>query len=86
MILEERGYEAKTFIEDIASPDRTFVENTGIVCVPTLTSTAIWAYPTGNCVNAKGVPAVRAGVLPYHLLDEVSKCADFDYRSRCCLS
>ena len=43
-ILRERGYEVKTFIEDVAAPDWSFIESADLVCISTLTSTAVRAY------------------------------------------
>ena len=43
-ILRERGYEVKTFIEDLAAPDWSFIESSDVVCISTITSTAIKAY------------------------------------------
>ncbi len=39
-ILRERGYEVKTFIEDLAAPDWSFIESSDIVCISTITSSA----------------------------------------------
>ena len=50
-ILRERGYEVKVFIEDIAEPDWSFIESSDLVCISTITSTAIKAY--GNRETAK---------------------------------
>ena len=43
-ILRERGYKIKTFIEDLAAPDWSFIESSDIVCISTITSTALKAY------------------------------------------
>jgi uncharacterized integral membrane protein len=47
-ILKEKGFEVKTFIEDISEPDWAFIENSDLVCISTLTSTAIRAYEIGE--------------------------------------
>jgi hypothetical protein len=47
-ILRERGYKVKTFIEDLAAPDWSFIESSDIVCISTITSTAIRAYKMGK--------------------------------------
>jgi hypothetical protein len=43
-ILRERGYKVKTFIEDLAAPDWPFIKSSDIVCISSITSTAIRAY------------------------------------------
>jgi hypothetical protein len=47
-ILRERGYKVKTFIEDLAAPDWSFIESSDIVCISSITSTAIRAYKMGK--------------------------------------
>jgi len=32
-ILRERGYTVKAFIEDLAAPDRSFIESSDVVCI-----------------------------------------------------
>lgn len=39
-ILRERGYTVKTFIEDLAAPDWSFIESSDLACISTITSTA----------------------------------------------
>jgi hypothetical protein len=47
-ILREKGYTVKPFIEDLAAPDWSFIESSDIVCISTITSTAIKAYGMGK--------------------------------------
>ncbi len=79
-MLREKGYEVRTFIEDIASPDWAFIEHADLVCVSTLTSTALRAYVIGDGVKAKGVPVVMGGAHPTFLPDEALKHSDFVVR------
>ena len=47
-ILRERGYKVRTFIEDLAAPDWSFIEGSDIVCISTITSKAIETYKMGK--------------------------------------
>lgn len=53
-ILREKGYEVKAFIENISIPDWAFIESSELVCISTLTPTAIRAYSIGQRLKAKG--------------------------------
>ena len=79
-ILKERGYEVKTFIEDLAEPDWSFIENSDLVCISTITSTAIKAYRMGKRLRALGIPVIMGGAHPTFLPDEALKYADFVIR------
>ncbi|MBE0426651.1 MAG: radical SAM protein [Nitrospirae bacterium] len=79
-ILRERGYEVKAFIEDIAEPDWSFIESSDIVCISTITSTAMKAYGMGERLKALGIPVIMGGAHPTFLPDESLKYADFVIR------
>jgi len=79
-ILRARGYEVKAFIEDIAEPDWSFIESSDIVCISTITSTAIKAYGMGERLKALGIPVIMGGAHPTFLPDESLKYADFVIR------
>jgi radical SAM superfamily enzyme YgiQ (UPF0313 family) len=79
-ILRERGYEVKAFIEDVAEPDWSFIESSDLVCISTITSTAINAYSIGNRLKALGIPVIMGGAHPTFLPDESLKYADFVIR------
>jgi radical SAM superfamily enzyme YgiQ (UPF0313 family) len=79
-ILRERGYEVKAFIEDVAEPDWAFIENSDLVCISTITSTAIKAYGMGKRLNALGIPVIMGGAHPTFLPDEALEYADFVIR------
>lgn len=79
-LLRTRGYEVKAFIEDVAEPDWSFIENSDIVCISTITSTAIKAYKIGERLKARGMPVVMGGAHPTFLPDEALEYADFVIR------
>jgi radical SAM superfamily enzyme YgiQ (UPF0313 family) len=79
-ILRERGYEVKAFIEDVAEPDWSFIESSDLVCISTITSTAIKAYGMGERLKAMGIPVIMGGAHPTFLPDESLKYADFVIR------
>jgi radical SAM superfamily enzyme YgiQ (UPF0313 family) len=79
-ILRNRGYEVKAFIEDVAKPDWSFIESSDLVCISTITSTAIRAYRIGKRLKAIGIPVIMGGAHPTFLPDEALEYADFVIR------
>ena len=79
-ILRERGYNVKTFIEDLASPDWSFIKSSDIVCISTVTSTAIKAYRIGKRLKVLNIPVIMGGAHPTFLPDEALEYADFVIR------
>jgi radical SAM superfamily enzyme YgiQ (UPF0313 family) len=79
-ILRERGYKVKTFIEDLAAPDWRFVESSDVVCISTITSTAVKAYSMGKRLRALNIPVIMGGAHPTFLPDEALEYADFVIR------
>jgi radical SAM superfamily enzyme YgiQ (UPF0313 family) len=79
-ILRERGYKVKTFIEDLAAPDWSFIESSDIVCISTITSTATRAYRMGKQLKALNIPVIMGGAHPTFLPDEALEYADFVIR------
>ncbi|MEJ2697403.1 MAG: radical SAM protein [Candidatus Sulfobium sp.] len=79
-MLRDQGYEVKAFIEDISKPDWDFVESSDLVCISTLTSTALRAYRIGERVRAKGIPVILGGVHPTFLPEEALDYSDFVLR------
>src|SRR5512135_1520684 len=79
-ILRARGYEVKAFIEDVAEPDWSFIENSDLVCISTITSTSTKAYKIGARLKALGIPVVMGGAHPTFLPDESLEYADFVIR------
>jgi radical SAM superfamily enzyme YgiQ (UPF0313 family) len=79
-ILRERGYEVKAFIEDVAEPDWSFIESSDLVCISTITSTAIKAYRMAKRLRALDIPVIIGGPHPTFLPDEALEYADFVIR------
>ncbi len=79
-ILKKRGYEVKAFIEDIAPLDWSYVEDSDVVCISTLTSTAPRAYALADRVRTRGIPVVMGGAHPTFLPDEALLHSDFVVR------
>ncbi len=79
-ILKASGYEVKAFIEDVAEPDWSFIENSDIVCISTITSTATKAYKVGKRLKALGMPVIMGGAHPTFMPDESLEYADFVIR------
>ncbi len=79
-ILRERGYEVKAFIEDVAEPDWSFIESSDLVCISTITSTAIKAYRMTKRLKAMDIPVIIGGTHPTFLPDEALEYAAFVIR------
>ena len=79
-ILRERGYEIKAFIEDVAEPDWSIIENSDLVCISIITPTAIQSYKLGKRLKSLGIPVVMGGPHPTFLPDEALEYADFVIR------
>ncbi len=79
-ILRDRGYDVKTFIEDISSLDWSYIENSDFVCISTLTSTAMRAYSIGKRVKSRGIPVVMGGAHPTFMPDEALNYSDYVVR------
>jgi radical SAM superfamily enzyme YgiQ (UPF0313 family) len=79
-IMKEKGCEVKSFIEDISDPDWTFIENSDLVCISSLTSTVVRAYSTAQRLKAKGIPVIMGGAHPTFIPEEALQYADFVVR------
>ncbi len=79
-MLRDRGYMVRVFIEDVAEPDWSFVENSDLVCVSTITSTAVRAYAIADRIRAKGIPVVMGAPHVTFLPDEALEHATFAVR------
>ncbi|MEJ2683059.1 MAG: radical SAM protein [Candidatus Sulfobium sp.] len=79
-ILKEKGYNVRVFIEDLAEPDWSFIMNSDLVCISTITSTALRAYETGDILKAKGIPVIMGGAHPSFLPDETLAHCDYVVR------
>ncbi len=79
-VLKEKGYEVKAYIEDISAPDWKFIESSDLVCISTLTSTAIRAYSISQRLKAKGIPVIMGGAHPSFMPEEALQYSDFVVR------
>src|SRR5512139_2088440 len=79
-ILRERGYEVKAFIENVAEPDWSFIESSDLVCISTITSTAVKAYRMAKRLKALDIPVIIGGIHPTFMPDEALEYADFVIR------
>lgn len=79
-ILKDRGYNVKVFIEDIATPNWSYIENSDIVCISTITSTSERAYKIADRLRQKKIPVIIGGVHPSFLPEEAIEHADYVVR------
>ena len=79
-ILRKQGYDVKVFIEDIAEPEWSFIKNSDIVCISTITSTAAKAYFLGKRLRSRNIPVIMGGAHATFMPDEALKYADFVIR------
>ncbi len=79
-MLRERGYEVRAYIEGISKIDWSFVENADLVCISTLTSTALRAYAIADRVRLRGIPVVMGGAHPSFMADEALLHCDYVVR------
>lgn len=79
-ILRENGYDVKVFIENLADPDWTFIMDSDLVCISTITSTAFRAYEIGDILKAKGIPVIMGGAHPSFLPEESLAHCDYVVR------
>ncbi|GER93008.1 B12-binding domain-containing radical SAM protein [hot springs metagenome] len=79
-ILRNQGYNVRVFIEDIKEPDWSFIENSDIVCISTITSTAIRAYEVADRLRRIGITVIIGGAHPSFMPDEALEHADYVVR------
>lgn len=79
-ILRNEGYDVKVFIEDIAKPDWSFIESSDIVCISTITSTAIRAYEIAKKLKNSGILIILGGAHPSFMPEEALKYSDYVVR------
>lgn len=79
-ILRDKGYEVKAFIEDVAEPDWGYMENSDLVCISSITSTAPRAYRIGKRIRDLNIPVVMGGAHPTFMANEALEYADFVIR------
>ncbi len=79
-ILRDEGYNVRVFIEDIKEPDWSFIENSDIVCISTITPTAIRAYELADRLRKSGITVIIGGAHPSFLPEEALEHADYVVR------
>ncbi|MCI4445522.1 MAG: radical SAM protein [Candidatus Aminicenantes bacterium] len=79
-MLRERGYEARVFVEDVADLDWSVIEQSELVGISTITSTAPRAYVLADRIRALGIPVVMGGPHVSFMPDEALDHADFAVR------
>jgi radical SAM superfamily enzyme YgiQ (UPF0313 family) len=79
-ILKQRGYEVRAFVEDIADPDWSYIENSDLVCISAITGTALRSYRIAERMKKQGIPVVLGGAHPSFQPDEALGYADFVVR------
>ena len=79
-ILANKGFKVKVFIEDVAEPDWLFIESSDLVCISTITSTAVRAYALADRLRKRGIPVVMGGAHPSLMPGEALGHADYVVR------
>lgn len=79
-ILRDKGYNVRVFIEDISRPDWSFIENSDIVCISTITSTAIRAYEIADRLRDRGITVIIGGAHPSFMPEEALEHSDYVVR------
>lgn len=79
-ILNEKGYNSKTFIEDISEPDWKELERADLIGISSITSTAPRAFKLASRFRAKGIPIVMGGPHSTFLPEESLAFADYVVR------
>jgi len=79
-LLSRRGYNVRVFIEDVSEPDWSFIENSDVVCLSTITSTALEAYQISDRLRKIGIPVIIGGVHPTFLPNEAIEHSDYVIR------
>jgi len=79
-ILRDKGYNVKVFIEDIAAPEESFIEKSEIVCISTITSTAIRAYEIADRLKRSGKIVIIGGAHPSFMPEEAIEHVDYVVR------
>ncbi|RMG73882.1 MAG: radical SAM protein [Nitrospirae bacterium] len=79
-LLRDRGFEVKAFIEDTSEPDWSYIENSDLVCISTITPTAIRAYSIADRLREKGIPVIMGGAHPTFMVEEALEHADYVVR------
>ena len=79
-ILKKKGYNARTFIEDICEPDWTVLREADFIGISSITSTAPRAFKLARKYRSMGIPVVMGGPHSTFLPEESLKYADYVVR------
>jgi len=79
-ILRDMGHETRVFIEDTTEPDWSYIENSDLLCVSTITSTAPRAYELALKAKEAGIPVVMGGAHPSFMPEEALIYSDYVVR------
>ena len=79
-IMRDRGYETRVFLEDLAPPDWSWIENSDLLCISAITSTAQRSYAIADRYRKLGMPVIMGGAHPSFLPEEALAHADYVVR------
>lgn len=79
-ILKEKGYNVKVFIEDISLPVWRELDDADLICISSITSTAMRAFQLAGQFSKKGIPVAIGGPHPTFLPEESLLYADYVVR------
>lgn len=79
-LLAREGYNVRVIAEEVAPIRLDEVVKADLVCISSITSTAMNAYRVADAVRAAGVPVVMGGVHPTFRADEALQHADYVIR------
>lgn len=79
-MLSRQGYNVRVFAEEVCPIPMAEVLQADLVCISSITSTAVNAYHLADTVRAAGVPVVMGGVHPTFCPEEALEHADYVIR------
>jgi len=79
-ILKQRGYNTKVYIEDIAPPAWKALEDADMICVSSISSTALRSFQLAERFSKQGIPVALGGAHSTFLPDESLQHADYVVR------
>ena len=79
-ILRNKGYNSKTFIEDISEPDWKMLKKADLIGISSITSTAPRAFQLAKRFRSMGIPIIMGGPHSTFLPEESLEYADYVIR------
>lgn len=79
-IAQEKGFNVKVVVEDVAPLDSHGLLNTDLLCISTITPTAQSAYALADFASQRNIPVILGGSHPTALPDEALEHADWVIR------